>query len=477
LNVCAEFVPLAKAGGLGDVTAALSRYLTDVGHDVVTLLPRYGIIDPPDTSTAPVAGPIDFPYDGRILTYSIYPVKTDAGFGRVFAVECPELIGEEIYASGEAEAHRFLLLSRAALELCRGLDWSPDVLHCHDWHTAMTPALFSQAARIERLFAGTATVLTIHNIGYQGVFSAQVIRDAGMAEVLSMTDPDDLARDDINFLRTGVMCADALTTVSPTHAKEIRTAEYGMGLEALLNKRGHRLQGILNGVDYSLWDPAFDELIAAPFSVDDLQGKSQNKTALLADAGLNVPDGTPLLGVVSRLVVQKGIDLFVAALAQLLEEKSFACVVLGTGEPPYTDEMRALAEKWPERVAFIEAYDERLAHQIIAGSDLFVIPSRYEPCGLTQMYALRCGTVPVVRKTGGLADSIFHFDVASGAGNGSVFEDADVGGLKWGLSIALDWYEQPDTWARIVDNGMREDHSWAHRAPEYEALYRKLTRN
>jgi starch synthase len=476
-NVCAEFVPLAKAGGLGDVTSALSRYLSEVGHDVVTLLPRYGSIDPPDPADTPVAGPIDFQYDGETLTYSIFPLEIGADFGRVFAVECPALIGEEIYASGEQEAHRFLLLSRAALELCRALDWSPDVVHCHDWHTALTPALIRHAARSEPLFVGTSTVLTIHNIGYQGVFPVQVLRDAELADLLPMIDEDDLARDEVNFLKTGLMHADALTTVSPTHAKEIRTAEYGMGLESLLKKRGHRLQGILNGVDYALWDPASDKLIETSYSADAPEGKAANKAVLLADAGLNVPEGTPVLGMISRLVLQKGVDLFVAALTELLAERPLACVVLGTGEPPYTDELRALAAEWPERLAFIEAYDDQMAHRILAGSDILVVPSRYEPCGLTQMYALKYGTVPVVRKTGGLADSIHHFDPDTGVGNGGVFEDADVSGLVWGLTTALDWYGQADTWARVVDNGMREDHSWQHRAPEYEVLYRKLTRN
>jgi len=482
-NVCAEFVPLAKAGGLGDVTGALSRYLTGVGHDVVTLLPRYGVIAAANASETPVAGPIDFPcpgdlpVDGGTLTYSIYQLDVDAELGRVFVVDCPALLGEEVYASGEREAHRFFLLSRAALQLCRALDWSPDVVHCHDWHTALTPALIRQAARKEPLFVGVSTVLTLHNIGYQGVFPAQVLRDAGLADLLPQTDKSDLARDEVNLLKTGVMHADALTTVSPTHAKEIRTVEYGMGLESLLRKRGHRLLGILNGVDYSLWDPTSDPLIEVPYSAAAPGGKAKNKAALLAEAGLEVPEGTPVLGMVSRLVLQKGIDLFVAALTELLAERPVACVVLGTGELPYTDELRALADDWPDRLAFIEAYDDRMAHRILAGSDILVIPSRYEPCGLTQLYALRYGTVPVVRKTGGLADSIHHFDPESGAGNGSVFEDADVSGLRWGLATALDWYAQPETWARIVANGMREDHSWQHRAPEYEALYRKLTRN
>jgi len=474
LNVCAEFVPLAKSGGLGDVTAGLARYLTGTGHDVVTLLPRYGIIAAPAKTESPVAGPVTLNYDGATLEYSIY--KHDAGpdLGRVYVVDCPELLGQEIYASGEHEAHRFLLLCRAVPELCQALDWSPDIAHCHDWHTAMVPAMLRTATGTGSLFTGTSTVLTIHNIGYQGVFPAQVLRDAELEELLSLTDPEDLARDEVNLLKTGIMHADALTTVSPTHAAEIQTPEYGMGLDHLLRKRRHRLQGILNGVDYSLWNPETDPHIEVPYSAESLTDKTRNKSALLKEAGLDLSADAPLIGMVSRLVLQKGIDLLVAVLPRLMREQSVGCVVLGTGELPYTDELRKLAQEWPGQLAFIEAYDDAMAHRILAGSDMLVIPSRYEPCGLTQLYALRYGTVPVVRQTGGLADSIHHFDPSTGIGNGSVFEHANADGLHWGLSTALDWYRQPEIWDWIVHKGMHEDFSWQHRAPEYERLYRTL---
>jgi len=474
LNVCAEFVPVAKAGGLGDVTNGLARYLAGVGHDVVTVLPRYGIIAPPAATQAPVAGPIALEYDGAILEYSLYLHDAGPGLGRVYVVDCPELLGDEIYAAGEAEAHRFLLLCRAALDLCRELAWAPDILHCHDWHTALMPAMLREAARVEPLFMSASTVLTIHNIGYQGVYPASVLSDAGFGNLLPLTDPDDLADDTVNLLKTGIMYADAVTTVSPTHAAEIQTAAYGMGLEDLLRHRGHRLQGILNGVDYALWSPDTDPQIEANYSAESLGDKARNKTALLEEVDLDLDADAFLIGMVSRLVLQKGVDLFVAVLPELLAEYSAGCVVLGTGDPPYTDELRALAQDWPDQLAFIEAYDDRMAHRILAGCDVLVVPSRYEPCGLTQLYALRYGTVPVVRQTGGLADSIHHFDPATGAGNGSVFEHDNAEGLRWGLSTALDWYREPDTWERVVRNGMGQDFSWQHFAPEYERLYRAL---
>ncbi|MFQ5635663.1 MAG: glycogen synthase [Gammaproteobacteria bacterium] len=477
LNVCAEFAPLAKSGGLGDVTAGLTRELTAAGHDVVTVLPRYGSIAAP--AADPVGSPGTLEYDGATLTYSIFALDAGAGLGRLHVVDCPELIGEEIYGAGPREAHRFALLCRAALELCRALDWAPDILHCHDWHTALVPAMLHAAARAEAsgkraLFAETSTVLTIHNIGYQGVFPVRVLRDAGCGDLLSLTDQEDLAAGDVNVLKTGIMHADALTTVSPTHAAEIQTPQYGMGLEGLLRRRAHRLQGILNGVDYSVWSPETDPYIEDHYSAGSPGDKVRNKQALLEEVGLDIPADTPLLGMVSRLVRQKGIDLLVAVLPGLLRERPLGCVVLGTGEPPYTRELRALAQDWPDRLAFVEAYDDGLAHRILAGSDLLAIPSRYEPCGLTQLYALRYGTVPVVRRTGGLADSIRHFDPAAGTGNGSVFEHADAGGLRWGLSTALDWKDDADVWARLMRNGMGEDFSWRHRVADYQALYRTL---
>jgi len=472
-NACAELVPLAKSGGLGDVTTGLTRYLAGAGHDVVTLLPRYGVIAAPAKTNPPVAGPILLKVADETLDYSIYAQETGASLGRVYVVDCPELLGDEIYGSGEREAHRFILLCRAALELCRTLDWPPQIIHCHDWHTALIPAMLRDAEQ-ESYWAGTSTVLTIHNIGYQGVFPARVLRDAGFENLLSLTDPEDLARDEINLLKTGIRHADALTTVSPTYAAEIQSSEFGMGLENLLRQRRHRLQGILNGADYSLWNPQSDPHIEAHYSAESPSNKVRNKTALADEVALDITVDVPLIGMVSRLVLQKGIDLLVAVLPGLLREQDVGCVVLGTGESAYTDQLRALALDWPDRLAFIEAYDEGMAHRILAGSDILVIPSRYEPCGLTQLYALRYGTVPVVRQTGGLADTIRQFDPATGAGNGSVFKQASARGLRWGLSTALDWYRDPNAWNQIVLNGMREDFSWQHRGRDYEALYRTL---
>lgn len=246
-----------------------------------------------------------------------------------------------------------------------------------------------------------------------------------------------------------------------------------MGLDKVLLARGDRFGGILNGADYRHWDPATDAALVRRYTPETLAGKAECKRALVHELDLEIDPEAPLLGMVSRLVAQKGSDLVVTALPGILAEQPVGLVVLGDGETPYTDALRELSDNFPGRVAFVQAYDEALAHRIVAGSDLFLVPSRYEPCGLTQMYAMRYGTVPVVRQTGGLADTVQHFDPDTGTGNGSVFPDADVNGLRWAVETALDWYRDPEQWQRVQANGMRCDFSWAQRVPEYEALYRR----
>jgi starch synthase len=278
----------------------------------------------------------------------------------------------------------------------------------------------------------------------------------------------------VNFLRAGVRTADRVTTVSPTYAEEIKGPDLGMGLDDVLRERAGELVGILNGVDYGVWSPESDPFLPFHYDAADLAPKRRIKAALLDRLGMPLELDAPLVGVVSRLAAQKGIDLLAAALPALVADTSAGFVVLGSGGDGVAAELRRLAALHPERVAFHEGYEEELSHLIFAGSDLTVVPSRYEPCGLTQLYALRYGTVPVVRATGGLADTIRHFDPATGSGNGSVFRDADVGGVSWGLRTALGWYADAAAWLRVVRNGMAEDFSWPRQMPHYEALYRSL---
>jgi len=317
-------------------------------------------------------------------------------------------------------------------------------------------------------------VLTLHNVGYQGVFPDEILAERGFEELEQVLPADARAGGGTNFLRAGLRAADRVTTVSPTYANEIRRPEFGMGLEDVLAERGPDLIGILNGVDYRIWSPDRDPFLAERYDAKNLEPKSRIKKALLERLHLTADGGAPLVGVVSRLVEQKGIDLFAAVLPALLADTRASFVVLGNGDAPIAAILGELADLHRGRVAFIEGYDVPLAHEIFAASDLTVVPSRYEPCGLTQMYALRYGTIPVVRATGGLADTIEHFDAATGFGNGSVFRDADPQGVHWGVSTALAWFADGDAWSHLMGNAMAADFSWPLQVPHYEELYRSL---
>jgi starch synthase len=475
LTICAEYAPLAKVGGLGDVTAGLSNWLARRGHDVVVVLPYYGLMREQGVRVEPhpVVGPSLAGVAGA--TYAVHRLAGAAPGGpAVYLVDAPALFGRDVYASGAAEAARFLLLSQAALELARASGFAPQLVHCHDWHAAPAALLLREPAHRHAVFRGSWTVLTIHNIGYQGTFAAAALTAAGVADLPALFAPAERAGGHVNFLRAGIAHADALTTVSPTHAREIQTPEYGMGLDELLRQRRHRLAGILNGVDYAHWSPESDPLLPARFSAADLAGKRATRAQLARELGLHAPPGTPLVGMVSRLAGHKGVDLVVEALPELLHRRTFACAFLGSGEPLLAEGLRRLVAEFPGRVAYADAQDEGLAHRILAGSDLALVPSRYEPCGLTQMYAMRYGTVPVVRQTGGLADTVTHFDPATGNGTGSVFRDADAGGLAWGIDTALDWYAYRPAWERLVRNGMAQDFSWDRQGPQYEQLFARL---
>lgn len=472
LAVCAEFAPFAKVGGLGDVTAGLCSWLAHRGHDVVVVLPRYGSMRGLNIDCgAPVPGVRQLTWAGRGLSCGILPLETRVPGLRVFFVDCPEFFSGGVYDSGLSEAGRFILLSRAALELAVALRFAPDIVHCHDWHTAPAAMMLSGAWRTEPLFRRSSSVLTIHNIGYQGVFEAAELDAAAGLLPPGLFAPEE---DPVNFLRAGILAADALTTVSPTHAREIQTQAQGMGLDEPLRQRRHRLTGILNGVDYGQWSPEADVLLPQRFSAEDLGGKRVTRDTLLQDLQLHADVRTPVVGLVSRLTAQKGIDLIIDALPELLASRDFVCALLGNGDASHAAALRELADACPGRVAFVEGYDETRAHRIIAGSDLLLVPSRYEPCGLTQLYALRYGTVPVVRYTGGLADTVSHFDPQTGEGTGSVFRDADVGGLGWGLATALDWFADADLWMRLMQNGMHQDFSWDRQGPQYEQLFARL---
>ncbi len=480
LKICmtsSELTPLAKTGGLADVTAALASYLDREGHDVRVLIPFYSSID----TTGLLVTPVDFLQNLTIqlgphaVRYSIDTAALPGKTLGIYLLRCPELYDRPgIYTSGADEHLRFILLSRAAIEMCQHMGFAPDIFHCHDWHTSLIPMYLKTYYEWDRLFAHTRSVLTIHNIGYQGVFGARILPDMGMADRSDKLHQEDLALERVNFLKTGVLYADVLTTVSPGYAREILTPEYGMGLHDLLQQRRESLVGILNGVDFEEWNPENDDLIPYSYGQRHMTGKRKNKLALMKELKLDSSDDMPLLAMVSRLTYQKGIELVQKVVPSLMQQRRFAFVVLGSGEPRYEQFFNWLQQHYSDRVCFYRGFSNQLAHWIEAGSDLFLMPSRFEPCGLNQMYSLRYGTVPIVRNTGGLADSVQLFDPREGTGTGIVFDDFNEVAMNWALNAGLDLYQDKKTWRKLVRNGMLMDHSWERQGRIYVDLYRQL---
>jgi starch synthase len=480
LKLCilsSEIVPYAKTGGLADVAGALVRNLASLGHDVRAFMPLYPIVRRNHPDLKPVLGAqrISLSIGNTEYWFSLLSTTYPKSDAPVYFIDCPALFDrEQLYTFDPDEHRRFLLYTRAALEGCRRLGFAPDIFHCNDWHTAFLPLYLKTLYGSDSLLAHAKSLLTIHNIAFQGVMSSAVAPDLGLGAAWSLLDQGDMARGIINSLKTGIKHAHCVSTVSPTYAREICETPLGMGLQTTLRERTDRVVGILNGVDYEEWDPRHDPHLSAHFSAQDLRGKLINKEMLIATANLKISSSQPLIGMVTRLAEQKGIDLLFDALPELLQARDFGLVVLGSGETKYTDFFEGLARRYADRLSFNTRFDEPLAHLIEAGSDIFLMPSHYEPCGLNQMYSLRYGTIPVVRNTGGLADSVEHFNPSSGRGTGCVFNDYDAPAVRWAVNTVLDWYADPHSWAPLQQNAMAKDFSWARQVREYEALYRRL---
>ncbi len=480
LKLCilsAEINPYAKTGGLADVVGALTRELAHRGHEVHAFMPLYAGVRHAYPNLQPVLGlqharitigDAEYTFAVRTATYP----DTSAA---VYFIDCPQLFDRpSLYTTDPDEHRRFLLFTRATIESCRRLGFVPDVFHCNDWHTAFLPLYIKALHSSVASFAHSRSVLTIHNIGYQGIIPAAAAEDVGLGADRSRLDAEDLAHGIINPLKTGINFADAVTTVSPTYAREICHPPAGMGLEGALRARPDQVIGILNGVDYREWDPRHDPHLTVHFSARDLAGKAVNKRRLLAATHLELDPHIPVIGMVTRLASQKGIDLLIDALPWTLQERNFGLIVLGSGDERYAAFFESLARRFAGRVAFRRGHDEPLAHLIEAGSDMFLMPSYYEPCGLNQLYSLRYGTIPIVRRTGGLADSVRHFDPATGSGTGCVFNDYDAPAVRWALSTTLDWFANKQAWERLMQNAMQEDFSWGRQILRYEEVFRAV---
>jgi len=475
--VSSELAPFAKAGGLGDVSAALPRYLHGAGHDVRLFIPFYARIATPgrDIMAVDFVQNVTVKLGPHTYQYSLFTTQLPNSSLWVYLVHCAPLYSRpELYTSDVDEHMRFGLLTRAALESCQRMGFSPHIFHCNDWQTAIGPLYLDALYRWDKLFASTRTLLTIHNIGYQGVFPASGINDLGLSAYAQSFHQEDLRAGRVNLLKTGILHADALNTVSPTYAREVQMTSMGAGLEGWLRLRSGSFVGILNGVDYDEWSPEKDAYTKHKFSREDLAGKALVKEELLAALKLKPTKSAPLLGIISRLTGQKGLDLLFDVLPWLLQRYDMRLAVLGSGEARYEQYFGTLQQQYPGRVCFYWGYSNELAHLIEAGADMFVMPSLYEPCGLNQMYSLRYGTVPIVRNTGGLADTVELYDPETGKGTGIVFDDYNREGIAWALTTALTLYQRPRHWRQMMLNGMAKDYSWDRQGAQYVKLYQRL---
>jgi len=469
LFVASEGLPFAKTGGLADVIEALPKALVAQGHEVAVVLPRYRGTN----TTALVMPSVTIPLGGRLRFPSVTDGTVISGV-RYFFVEDADYFDRDGLYGGVAgdypdNAERYSELSRVAIEIAKHI-WPPDVIHCHDWQSALVPVLLRTSYGDDPLVRDIPVVFTIHNMGYHGLFGREALERAGIPAGLFHPAGIEFFGS-VNFLKGGLVYSDYLTTVSRKYAQEIQTREYGYGLDGVVRTRADRLVGILNGVDYTAWNPTKDSLIAANYSAKDLSGKQICKQALLELFGLPPEHLTkPVIGIVSRFADQKGFDLIAEKAHELMHE-DLVLVVLGTGERKYEKLFRALADAYPGRVGVKIAYDNTMAHQIEAGADMFLMPSRYEPCGLNQIYSLKYGTVPIVRATGGLDDTIEQFDLEQGTGTGFKFTEYTGTAMMKAVRQALHLFVDERIWKRIQLNGMSKDFSWKASAIEYVMVY------
>lgn len=473
LFLSAEVVPYAKTGGLADVAGSLPKAILQLDHDIRVVMPAHRQVDKQRFGLEPALDPFPIPMDRETQPATIYGSAMD-GTVPIYFVENAHYFDRENIYGYDDDADRFIFFCRAALEMCRHMDWRPDILHCNDWHTGIIPNWMHTIYGEDRFFNDTATVLTIHNLQYQGIFGWRALEVAGIAEHGLVTHPEvpQHLNEAVDLLARGILFADVINTVSPTYAQEILTPEFGEGLDPLLRQRQDDLSGILNGIDTDAWDPATGRQIAVAYDVDSLDRRVENKLALQAECDLPQSRDVPLIGMITRLADQKGLDILEAAIDQVLS-LDMQFVLLGTGDPHYHAVFRRVADRYPDKVAVYLAFNAPLARKIYAGSDMFLMPSRFEPCGLGQMISMRYGSVPIVRAVGGLADTIHDFDPQTGEGNGFVFRDYTPQALFDAILRAIETYQDANAWRRLQIRGMQADFSWHSSARQYVDLYRR----
>jgi starch synthase len=480
--IASECVPFAKTGGLADVVGALPQALQKLGHKVIVIMPKYPSINAQQHNLFQVLPQMgvwmgnEEEWCAVDMTYiengvAVYFIEYDTYFAR------EGLYNDANFRDWDDNPRRFAFLTRAALQFCRDIGFKADIVHTHDWQTALAAAYLKVWHWDDDALGSAASVLTIHNIGYQGVYSAEYYDYIGLQwENFAADKLEDHGR--INFLKGGIHYADLVNTVSPTYAQETRTPEYAHGMAPYLNDKGSDYIGILNGVDYSKWDPETDFLIPAQYSGDDLSGKIVCKRAVQQRMSLEVVDNVPLIGIVSRFADQKGLDLLASTIEAIVNNMLVQIVILGSGDRDLENLFGGLPFTYPGRIGSYIGYSNELAHWIEAGSDFFLMPSRYEPCGLNQIYSLKYGTLPIVRSTGGLADTVEQYDEKTGLGTGFKFFDASGNGVYYAVGWAVStYYDRPAHLKAMIRRAMAQRFSWEDSARAYVAAYRRAIQN
>lgn len=474
--VTPEAFPFVKTGGLADVSYSLPGALSKRGHDVRLVLPRYYRVDKSRFNLTAAGSPLGVPFGSGEKWAALFRSHFIPGVETCF-IEHDEYYGRDrIYDDGYTaysdNAERFVFFSRAVMQALKAIGFAPDIIHCNDWQTGLVPVLRRELYGADPFYRKTATVFTVHNVGYQGVFDRSALSLAQLGGHVFVEEGLEFFGQ-VNFLKAGVNYADMVTTVSRRYALEIQREEFGYNLAGVFRKAAPRLAGVTNGVDFDKWNPATDTFIPARYSEHDLTGKSFCKGNLQREMGITLDPDVPLIGIITRLTHQKGVDVLADALEMLFAKRRCQFVILGSGEDWLVQRYQDLQRRYPERVGVYWGYDERLSHLFEAGLDIFVMPSRYEPCGLNQMYSMKYGTIPVVRSTGGLDDTVTAWDGTEGTGNGFKFDDLTPEAVAIVLAGVLDAYGDRRAWRRLQRNAMAFNYSWDDAVREYEEVYRR----
>ncbi len=475
--VSSEVVPYSKTGGLADVAGALPKALEKLGCEVKLFSPRYYSIDESKFGLHYDwdLGEIPIKISNRTRSVHVYKSLLPESSIEVNFIDCPHYFHrDQIYTDGFDEDERFILFSRGVIETLQREKWAPDIIHCNDWPTGLIPMYLNENYAWDKLFENTASVFTIHNIGYQGKFSKETLKHAEIRSELFYPNGPVEFMGEVSFMKAAINFSEVINTVSNTYAKEILTAEYGEGMDGVLSEREDDLYGILNGVDYNEWNPENDKFLPYRYSLNNLENKKRNKEHVLSNFNLKFDDKIPLIGIVSRMAVQKGFDIFEKVSNELMKLNA-QWIILGSGEDKYEEMFRNLQKAEPDKVAVYIGFNNELSHLVEAGADMFLMPSHYEPCGLNQIYSLKYGTVPVVRKTGGLADTVKDRDEffinGEEKGNGFSFKKYSGEALLKTISHAVELFNNKDVWDKIQINGMNEDFSWVNSAKKYMDVY------